>query len=59
MPVYGDLTPFERTMAEFAHRISIVAALEVSGKMKPEEAYKEIRSLYKTLKKERKRQPEQ
>jgi hypothetical protein len=46
-------------MAEFAHRISIVAALEVSGKMEPEEAYKEIRSLYKTLKKERKRQPEQ
>lgn len=55
MPVYGDLTPFEQAMAEFAHRISIVAAMEVSKKITPDQAYKEIRSLYKTLKKERKR----
>lgn len=54
MPIYGDLTLFERAMAEFSHRISIVAAMEVSGKISADEAYREIRSLYKQLKKERK-----
>lgn len=56
MGFYESLSPFEKSMAEFSHRISIVAAMEVSGKISPEEAYKEIRALYKQLKKERKHQ---
>lgn len=53
-PLYSNLSPFERTMAEFAQRISYVAAAEAGGKITEEQAYKEIRSLYKQLKKERK-----
>jgi hypothetical protein len=41
-------------MASFSHEISIVAALEVGGKISEDEAYKRIRALYKKLKKNRK-----
>jgi hypothetical protein len=54
MGYYDTLSPFQSAMASFSHEISIVAALEVSGKVSEEEAYKRIRSLYKKLKRNRK-----
>ena len=51
---YDRLSPFQCAMASFSHEISIVAALEVSGKISEEDAYKRIRALYKKLKKNRK-----
>jgi len=51
---YDNLSPFQYAMASFSHEISIVAALEVGGKISEEEAYKRIRALYKKLKKTRK-----
>ena len=54
MGLYDRLSPFQSAMASFAHEISIVAALEVSGKIDEEESYKRIKRLYKQLKKNRK-----
>ena len=54
MGYYDSLSPFQSSMASFSHEISIVAALEVSGKISEEEAYRRIKSLYKKLKRNRK-----
>lgn len=51
---YDTLSPFKCAMASFSHEISIVAALEVGGKISEDEAYARIRALYKKLKKNRK-----
>lgn len=51
---YGDFTPerlaFNANLQEFANRVAILCALETGGKVSPEEAYKEIKSLWKQLK---------
>jgi hypothetical protein len=54
MGVYDECSPFQAAMASFAHEISIVAAMEISGKIPEEEAYDRIRRLYKRLKRNRK-----
>ena len=54
MGYYDELTRFEWCIARFSHEISIVAALEISGKIDEEESYRRIRKLYKALKKNRK-----
>ena len=51
---YGDLSEFDRNLAQFGDRVSIIAGLEISGKMTPEKAYQDIKLLYKELKKARK-----
>jgi hypothetical protein len=55
---YKDLPQFEATLARFGDRVSIVAGLELSGKMTAEDAYAEIKRLYKELKQSRKQEGE-
>ncbi len=52
--MYETLTEFERALARFGDKVALIAGLEVSDKMTPEEAYQEIKTLYKELKKLRK-----
>ena len=49
-PMYEDLSIFERTLARFGDKVSLIAGLELSGKLSPEDAYQQIRVLYKELK---------
>jgi len=55
---YGKFTPshlvFNANLQEFAQRISFICALETGGKMSSEDAYQEVKRLYKQLKKSKK-----
>ncbi|MDJ0555390.1 MAG: hypothetical protein QNJ68_13295 [Microcoleaceae cyanobacterium MO_207.B10] len=55
---YGDFTPenllFNANIQEFAQRVSLICGLETGGKISPEEAYDQIRVLWKDLKKSKK-----
>lgn len=55
---HGEFTPenlaFNANLQEFAQRVSYVCALETGGKIPPGEAYKQIRHLWKSLKKSKK-----
>ena len=55
---YGHVKPenlvFNANLQEFAQRVSYICNLETSGKMPPEEAYKEIKALWKQLKESKK-----
>lgn len=52
--MYEDLTAFERALARFGDKVGLIAGMEVSNKITPEQAYQEIRDLYKELKSLRK-----
>ena len=52
--MYEDLTTFERALARFGDKVALIAGLEVSDKITPEEAYQQIKDLYKELKSLRK-----
>ena len=54
--MYEELTAFERALARFGDKVALIAGLEVSDKISPEDAYQQIRTLYKDLKKLRKRE---
>lgn len=51
---YGSVKPenlvFNANLQEFAQRVSYLANLETNGKLSPEEAYQEIKELWKQLK---------
>lgn len=51
----GEFTPeslaFNANLQEFANRTSIICSLETGGRMNAEDAYKEIKQLWKQLKK--------
>jgi hypothetical protein len=51
---HGQVKPenllFNANLQEFAHKIGYIAALETSGKISPEEAYKQTKTLWKQLK---------
>jgi len=59
---HGQVTPenlpkslvFNANLQEFAQRIIYISNLETAGKLSPEEAYQQIRTLYKALKRSRK-----
>lgn len=53
---YENLTEFERALARFGDKVGLIASLEISDKITPEEAYQQIKSLYKELKKLRKKE---
>jgi len=57
--MYETLTEFERALARFGDKVALIAGLEVSDKISPEEAYQQIKTLYKELKKLRKRERDQ
>jgi hypothetical protein len=55
---HGEFTPqnlaFNANLQEFAQRVSYVCSLETGGKIPPEEAYEQIKYLWKDLKKSKK-----
>ncbi len=50
---YGTFTPenlmFNANLQEFSHHLSIICALETSGKISPQDAYGRIESLWQQL----------
>ncbi len=50
----GEFTPehlaFNANLQEFAQRVSLLCGLETSGKIPPEQAYDDIKRLWKQLK---------
>jgi hypothetical protein len=52
--VYEQLTAYERALARFGDSCALIAGLEITGKITPEQAYQEIKTTYKELKKLRK-----
>ena len=52
--VYNELSDFERALARFGDRCALIAGLEITGKLSPEDAYQEIKTAYKELKSLRK-----
>ncbi|MBR8841098.1 MAG: hypothetical protein DSM106950_45915 [Stigonema ocellatum SAG 48.90 = DSM 106950] len=55
---YGQVKPenlvFNANLQEFAHKVGYIANLETSGKLSPESAYKQIKALWKQLKRSKK-----
>jgi hypothetical protein len=51
---YGEFSPqnltFNANLQEFANRVSYISCLNTGGKISPEEAYRQIKGLYKQLK---------
>jgi glutathione peroxidase-family protein len=45
---------FNANLQEFAQRVMYIANLETNGKLTPEESYKEIKTLWKQLKRSKK-----
>ena len=54
--MYNDLTEFERALARFGDKVGLIAGLEIADKMSPEDAYQQIKELYKELKSLRKQE---
>jgi hypothetical protein len=52
--MYETLTEFERALARFGDKVALIAGLEIADKISPEEAYQQIKELYRELKKLRK-----
>ncbi|MFB2923030.1 MULTISPECIES: DUF7219 family protein [Aerosakkonema] len=55
---YGQVKPenlvFNANLQEFAQRVNFVCSLETGGKLPPDEAYKQIKKLWKQLKRSKK-----
>ncbi|MBW4554464.1 MAG: hypothetical protein KME59_00715 [Trichormus sp. ATA11-4-KO1] len=55
---YGQVKPenlvFNSNLQEFAQRVSYICNLETGGKLPPDEAYEQIKALWKHLKKTKK-----
>jgi hypothetical protein len=56
--MYENLTPYERALARFGDKCALIAGLEIADKISPEEAYQQIKDMYKELKKLRKQEKE-
>jgi hypothetical protein len=54
--MYETLTEFERALARFGDKVGLIAGLEIADKISPEEAYQQIKELYKELKELRKKE---
>jgi hypothetical protein len=55
---YGQVKPenllFNANLQEFSQKISLICNLETNGKIPPQEAYKQIKALWKQLKRAKK-----
>ena len=54
--MYESLTEFERALARFGDKVGLIAGLEIADKISPEDAYQQIKELYKELKTLRKQE---
>lgn len=54
----GQFSPetlaFNANLQEFAQKVAYISGLETGGKLSPEQAYKEVKSLWKQLKQSKK-----
>jgi hypothetical protein len=48
--MYDSLTEFERALARFGDKVGLIAGMEISNKISPEEAYQMIKQQYGELK---------
>ena len=55
---YGQVKPqnlvFNANLQEFAQRVTVICNLETNGKLSSEEAYRQIKGLWKQLKRSKK-----
>lgn len=55
---YGKFTPenlaFDANLQEFAQKVNYICGLETGGKISPDQAYEDIKGLWKQLKKSKK-----
>lgn len=53
-PYYGQFKPeylvFNANLQDFSQRVNYICSLQTSGKLSPEEAYKQIHILWRQLK---------
>ena len=54
--MYETLTEFERALARFGDKVGLIAGLEIADKISTEEAYQQIKELYRGLKSLRKQE---
>jgi hypothetical protein len=54
--MYENLTQYERALARFGDKVALIAGLEITDKISPEDAYQQIKELYKELKSLRKKE---
>lgn len=52
--MYSELNEFEKQLGNFADRVDIIVGLEMNDKLTQEQAYQQIKNLFKELKKLRK-----
>jgi hypothetical protein len=57
--MYEDLSAFERALARFGDKVGLIAGMEITDKITPEQAYQEIKELYKELKALRKQEKDE
>jgi len=53
---FYKLNNFEKQLGKFSDKIDIIVGLEIGGKISPEDAYQQIKDMYKELKKLRKKE---
>jgi hypothetical protein len=51
---FYNLNKFEKELGKFSDKVDILVGLEMGGKITPEDAYQQIKEMYKELKKLRK-----
>lgn len=52
--MYEELNSFEEALKHFGTRVEVICAMELSRKISPEDAYKQIKEELKQVKKVRK-----
>jgi hypothetical protein len=54
--MYENQTEFEKELIHFGNRVNLIIGFEMAGRMNADDAYKEIKEMYKDLKKLRKKE---
>jgi uncharacterized protein (UPF0335 family) len=54
--MYENLSQYERSLARFGDKVALIAGLEITDKISPEDAYQQIKELYRELKSLRKKE---
>ena len=52
---YPDWNEFERSLMHFGTRIDVIMAMQMADKISEEEAYQQVKAMYKELKKAHKK----
>ena len=53
--VYSNWNEFERSLMHFGTRVEMITAMQMANKISVEEAYQQIKAMYKDLKKAHKK----